>query len=72
MQMLTKICRKSESSLSFSYESTVTEGTNLRPIKAIRRDERFLSLAFKWILLEKQTDRAFNWRKYACINLSDV
>jgi len=29
MQMLTKICRKSEWSLSFSYESNVTEGTNL-------------------------------------------
>jgi len=27
--MFTKICRKSESSLSFSYENTVTEGTNL-------------------------------------------
>jgi len=47
MQMLTEICRKSESSLSFSYKSTVAEGTNLRPIKAIRRDERFLSLSFK-------------------------
>jgi len=27
--MLTTVCRKSESSLSFSYENTVTEGTNL-------------------------------------------
>jgi len=27
MQMLTKTCRKSENSLSFSYENTVTEGT---------------------------------------------
>jgi len=27
--MLAKICRKSESSLSFSYENTVTKGTNL-------------------------------------------
>jgi len=46
MQMLTKFCRKSESSLSFSYKNTVgvTEGTNLRPIKTMRRDERFLSL----------------------------
>jgi len=34
MQMLTKICRKSESSLWFSYENTVTEGTNLRPVEA--------------------------------------
>jgi len=45
MQMITKFCRKSESSLSFSYENTVTVGTNLRLIKAVRRDERFLSLA---------------------------
>jgi len=47
MQMLTKIRRKSESSQSFSYENTVTEGTNLRPIKAMRRDERFLSLTLE-------------------------
>jgi len=47
MQMLTKIGRKSESSLSFSYENTVTEATNLRPIKAMRRVERFLSFALK-------------------------
>jgi len=33
--MLTKICRKSKSSLSFSYETTVTEGTNLRSVKAV-------------------------------------
>jgi len=31
-----------------AYHSViVTEGTNLRPIKAMRRDERFRSLAFK-------------------------
>jgi len=49
MQMLTKFCRKSESSLSFSYENTasVTEGTNLSLTKATRHDERFLSLALK-------------------------
>jgi len=29
MQMLTEFCRKSEWSLSFSYENTVTEGTSL-------------------------------------------
>jgi len=46
--MLTKIWRKSESSLSFSYENTVAEGTHLRPTKEIRRDERFLSLAREW------------------------
>jgi len=45
MQMLTKICKKSVSSLSFSYENTVTDGTNRRPVKAVYRDERFLSLA---------------------------
>jgi len=32
MQMLTKICRKSEPSPSFRYESTVTQETNLGPI----------------------------------------
>jgi len=45
MQMLTQICRKSESSLSFRLENTVTEGTNLRPIKAVCRDECFHTLA---------------------------
>ena len=50
----------------------VTEGTNLRPVKAVRRDDRFLSLALKWILLEKHAYRAFHWPRYACINLSDV
>jgi len=49
---------------SFGYENTFTEGTNLRPIKAMRRNERFLSLALKWILLEKHVRRAFNWTKY--------
>jgi len=43
--MLTKICRKAESSPCFSYENTVTEGANLKPVKAMGRDERFLSLA---------------------------
>jgi len=46
MQKLTKFFSKSESRLSFSYENTVTEGTNLKPIKAMRRDERF----FHWRL----------------------
>jgi len=40
MQMLTKNCRKSESSLSLSCENAVTAGTNFRPFKATRRDER--------------------------------
>jgi len=71
--MSTKIYRKSESNLSFSYENTVsvTEGTNLKPIKAARRDKYFLSLALKLILLEKLARRAFNWPKYACINFSN-
>jgi len=43
--MLTKVCKKSESSFSFNYQNTVTEGTNLRPVKAVRRDKRVLSLA---------------------------
>jgi len=49
MQMLTKFCRKLEPSLSFSCKNTVSviEGTNLRPIKAMCRDERFLSIALK-------------------------
>jgi len=42
--MLTRICRTSESSLLFSYENTVAEGTNLRPVKAVRHDERFFFL----------------------------
>jgi len=67
MQMLTKICRKSESILSFNCGNTVTEGTNLRPIEAVRRYQRFLSLALKWILVEKHAHRVFNWPKYACI-----
>jgi len=36
---------KPESSLSFSYENTVTEVANLRPVNAARRDEFFLSSA---------------------------
>jgi len=68
MQMLTKICKKSQSSLSFRYENTVNEGINLRPIKAMRRDERFFhQCLIKWILLEKHAHRAFNWPKCACI-----
>jgi len=31
--------KKPESSLSFSYENTVTKGTNLRPVKAMHCDE---------------------------------
>jgi len=43
MQTFKKNCRKSKSSLSFSDENVVSNGTNLRPINAMRRDERFLS-----------------------------
>jgi len=33
MQILTKICKKLESSLSFSSENAVTEGAYLRQVK---------------------------------------
>jgi len=59
MQILTKICRKSESRLLFSYENTVTVRTNLRPIKPMRPNDRFLSIALKCILLEKHAYRAY-------------
>jgi len=41
---VTVICRISESRPSFSYENTVAEGTNLMPVKAVHRNERFLCL----------------------------
>jgi len=47
MQIFKKFWRKSESSLLFIYENAVTNGTNLRAIKAMHRYERFLSLALK-------------------------
>ena len=71
MQILTKNLKKPESSLSFSYENTVTKGTNLRPIKAVHRDEHFLSLALSDELYH-ELQRAFYWPKYACIYLSGV
>jgi len=40
-----KICRKSESILSCSFENTVTEGKGLTPVKTARCDERLLSSA---------------------------
>jgi len=72
MQMLPKICRKSESSLPFSYENTVMNTLH------VRHNEHFLSLAqidklhreLKRILVKKHAQRAFNWPKYACINIS--
>jgi len=53
-------------------ENTVTKGTNLQQVKAVPRDERFLLLALKQILLEKHEQSAFNRPKNAYINLSDV
>jgi len=44
-KLLTKICGKSESSLSFNHENPVTDKANQRPVKAVHRDERCLSLA---------------------------
>jgi len=71
MQMLPKICRKSESSLPFSYENTVMNTLH------VRHNEHFLSLAQidklhreLRILVKKHAQRAFNWPKYACINIS--
>jgi len=37
-------CELKKHCLSFSYETTISEVANLRPVKAARRDERFLSL----------------------------
>jgi len=44
MQILTKFCRNQNQAYRFVI---VAEGTNLRPIKAMHRDERFRSLALK-------------------------
>jgi len=52
MKMWTKICRKLESSLSFSHDNTGPEETYQRPIKAMHHDERFLSLAFNLYVLQ--------------------
>ena len=51
-QMLTNICKKLESSLSFNYENIVNEGINLSLMKAVHRDEPVLSLA--------QTDKIYH------------
>jgi len=45
MQMLTKIYTTPQSSLLFSYENTVIEGTSLRPVKITQHDEYAISLA---------------------------
>jgi len=46
MQTFTKICKKPESSQSFSYENTVTECANLRLVKTMHHhNERVHSLA---------------------------
>jgi len=45
IQVLAPFHKKPEWSLSFSYENTVVEETNLRPVKAVHSDERVLSLA---------------------------
>ena len=43
MQMLTKICKKPESNLSFGYENTITKRINLRPVKTMYHYEFVLS-----------------------------
>jgi len=59
MQMLTKICWKSGSSLSFSYENTVGEGKKLRPLKEMRRNDRFVHERLSEFCL-KHAHHAFN------------
>jgi len=80
MQMLKKICKKPDTSISFSYENTVTEGASLSPVKSVHRDEPVFSLAqidelchaLKLFLLKNHSHWVFCCPKYACINLSDV
>jgi len=43
MQTLKEISKKPISSLSLTNENIVTEGTNLRPVKDVHRNERVLS-----------------------------
>jgi len=43
--MITKICEQPESNLSFKCGNSVAEETNLKPVKAVHRNERVLSLA---------------------------
>jgi len=51
----------SESSLSFSNENIVTEGVNMRSVKAVRYNKRFLSLA--------QIDKLYHELESMCIGL---
>jgi len=71
MQMLAKIFRKLESSVSFSYENTFTEGTNLRPVKAVHYDERLLSLAQMEFCLKSMRIvillQPLRWRRVECV-----
>jgi len=42
------ICRKAESILSFSYQNIITEGTNMRPVKASAPQWTFSFISANW------------------------
>jgi len=74
------ICRNAESILSFSYQYIITEGANMRPVKACAPRWTFCFICandklyheLKWNMLIKRAHWAFYWPKYAYINLADV
>jgi len=43
-----KNCRKSESILSFSYQNIITEGANMRPVKAPAPRWTFSFISANW------------------------
>jgi len=43
-----KICRNSESVLSFSYENIITEGANMSPVKAYVPRWMFSFISANW------------------------
>jgi len=47
MQMQ-KICRKAESILSFSYQNIITEGANMRQVKAFAPRWTFFFIDANW------------------------
>jgi len=43
-----KFCTKSDSILSFSYENTITEKANMRPVKACASRWTFSFISANW------------------------
>jgi len=43
-----KICGKAESILSFSYQNIITEGANMRPVKACAPRWSFSFISANW------------------------